>query len=48
MKIYDEIDLKEKMQVDGSRKVVYILHSNCNVENFGDEMMIEETQVMNN
>lgn len=35
MEVRGEADLEEEegMQVDGARKVVYVLHPNCNIEN---------------
>jgi len=46
MEVRGEADLEEEMQVDGPRKVVYVLHPNCNVENFGGGVAAEETQVV--
>lgn len=33
MEVRGEID--EDMEVEGPKKIVYVLHPNCNVENFG-------------
>jgi hypothetical protein len=30
-----DLDDDDEMLVDGQKKVVYVLHPNCNVENFG-------------
>jgi hypothetical protein len=43
MEVRGEADMEEDMQVDGPRKVIYVLHPNCNVENFG--LAGEDTQV---
>jgi len=47
MEVRGEADLEEEeaMQVDGARKVVYVLHPNCNIEGFGGQSG-EATQVV--
>jgi hypothetical protein len=37
MEVHGEADMADddEMQVAGQRRVVYVLHPNCNVENFG-------------
>ena len=40
----DTADLDDDMQVDGARRVVYVLHPNCNVE--GILGVSEVTQLM--
>lgn len=46
MEVRGEADMDdEEMQVDGPKKIVYVLHPNCNVENFGGGVT-EETQVV--
>jgi hypothetical protein len=44
MEVRGDADLEEEMQVDGAKKIVYVLHPNCNVESFGG--MGEDTQVV--
>jgi hypothetical protein len=34
MEVRGEVD-DEDMEVEGPKKIVYVLHPNCNVENFG-------------
>ena len=46
MEVHGEADLEEEMQVDGPKRVVYVLHPNCNVENFGGRLAQKETQVV--
>jgi hypothetical protein len=45
MEVRGEADMEDddEMQADGQKKVVYVLHPNCNVENFGP-LTGEETQ----
>jgi hypothetical protein len=44
MEVRGEADLEdEAMEVDGARKVVYVLHPNCNIESLGGQ---EPTQVV--
>jgi hypothetical protein len=47
MEVRGEADLEEEdaMQVDGARKVVYVLHPNCNVESLVGQSG-EATQVV--
>jgi hypothetical protein len=40
-----EMSEGEEMQIDGPKKVVYVLHPNCNVENFVG-VAGEQTQVV--
>ena len=46
MEVRGEADLDEddEMQVDGAKKIVYVLHPNCPVENFVG--LGEDTQVV--
>lgn len=44
MEVHGDADLDEEMPVDGAKKIVYVLHPNCNVESFGG--MVGETQVV--
>lgn len=48
MEVRGEADLEEEemMQVDGARKVVYVLHPNCNIESLGGGQTGEATQVV--
>jgi hypothetical protein len=43
MEVRGEVD--EDMEIEGPKKIVYVLHPNCNVENFGIAMG-PETQVV--
>ena len=46
MEVRGEADLEDdEMQQDGEKKVVYVLHPNCPVENFGITAG-EETQIV--
>ena len=45
MEVRGDANLEEEdMEIDGPKKVVYVLHPNCNVENFGG-LHGEDTQV---
>jgi hypothetical protein len=46
MEVRGEADLEEdeEMQVDGAKKVIYVLHPNCPVENFLG--LAEDTQAV--
>ena len=44
MEVRGEAELEDEMEVDEPKKVVYVLHPNCNVENFG--LGGEETQTI--
>ena len=44
MEVRGEADMSDEVQVVGGKTVVYMLHPNCNVENFGGGAT-EDTQV---
>lgn len=46
MEVRGEADLEDEMPVDGPKRVVYVLHPNCNVESLIG-MSGEETQAVN-
>jgi hypothetical protein len=45
MEVHGEASLGDEMQVDGPRRVVYVLHPNCNVEDLGG-LGGQDTQVL--
>ena len=46
MEVRGEADIEdEDMQVDGARKIYYVLHPNCNIESLGIATG-EETQAV--